>query len=64
MLPHHRKSDNDSGKDDLGLFDDYLYVGRFRINPCTLAQAIFASILVLFMTKGEFCILALRRTPI
>ena len=48
MLPHHAKEHDD----DLGLFDDYIHVGRWRINPCLLSQAIFASVLLLFMTKA------------
>ena len=48
MLPHHTKEHDD----DLGLFDDYIYVGRWRINPCLLSQAICASVLLLFMTKA------------
>ena len=48
MLPHHAKEHDD----DLGLFEEHIHVGRWRLNPCLLSQAICASVLVLFMTKA------------
>ena len=48
MLPHHK----DDKHEDLGLFDDYVYVGRWRINPCLLSQGVCATLLVIFMMKG------------
>ena len=54
MLPQYETRRKLDARDyeELGLFDEYLYVGRCRLNPCHVSQAIIGGSLLLFMARA------------